>query len=338
MYNQSARAVSRRSRTGGRTAGQSQKKPGKEQTRLVQLFVCLILFLTVFVGKGVFPQKVQQVSGQLLELIGQNTDFRGAFARLGESLAEQDSVLGEIGGFCIEVFGAGGSQGITTEVQANSSLEHEQQFLNSMPDQAALAAHYLRLEQIPEEWFVHTTEQTEQDGVEQQTQEEKIDTVPAVGTIIMKADYHGPELPEGYTMDQISFGDLATVTPVMGTLWSEYGYRDHPIDGEYKFHNGVDIGADQGREIGAFADGVVEYIGQNDAYGNYLQIDHGQGIKSFYAHCSQLCVRKGDVVTAGQKVAEVGSTGNATGPHLHFELKYNGMHIDPAYYIDYKTP
>lgn len=336
MYNQSTRAVSRRSRAGGRMAGQGQKKPGKEQTRLVQLFVCLILFLTVFIGKGVFPQKVQQVSGQLLELIGQNTDFRSAFARLGESLAEQDSVLGEIGDFCIEVFGAGDAQNITTGVQTDSSLEKEQQFLNSAPNQAALATHYLRLEQMPEEWLVPATEQTEPNKAEQQ--EEKTAAAPAVGTIIVQADYQGPELPEGYIMDQVSFGELETVTPVMGTLWSEYGYRDHPIDGEYKFHNGVDIGADQGREIGAFADGTVEYIGQNDAYGNYLQIDHGQGIKSFYAHCSQLCVRQGDVVTAGQKVAEVGSTGNATGPHLHFELKYNGTHIDPAYYIEYKTP
>lgn len=64
--------------------------------------------------------------------------------------------------------------------------------------------------------------------------------------MLLKANYNGPELPANYTMDQISLGDLETVTPVFGPLWSTYGYRDHPIDGEYRFHNGVDIGAYQG--------------------------------------------------------------------------------------------
>ena len=122
---------------------------------------------------------------------------------------------------------------------------------------------------------------------------------------------------------------------MFGPLWSTYGYRDHPVDGEYKFHNGVDIGGQEGDAIGAFADGTVDYIGKNDTHGLYLQLDHGNGIKSFYAHCSKLCVSKGQLVAAGEKVAEVGSTGVATGPHLHLELKWNGLHLDPSYYVEF---
>ena len=156
-----------------------------------------------------------------------------------------------------------------------------------------------------------------------------------MGTVILRANYTGPALPENYTMDQISLGELQMVTPLLGHLRSTYGYRDHPVDGEYKFHNGVDIGGQEGDAIGAFADGTVDYIGKNDTHGLYLQLDHGNGIKSFYAHCSKLCVSKGQLVAAGEKVAEVGSTGVATGPHLHLELKWNGLHLDPSYYVEF---
>lgn len=82
----------------------------------------------------------------------------------------------------------------------------------------------------------------------------------------------------------------------------------------------------------------MDYIGQDDSYGLYLQLDHGNGIKSFYAHCSKLCVSKGQLVAMGEKIAEVGSTGNATGPHLHLELKLDGMHLDPTQYVETKSP
>ena len=75
-------------------------------------------------------------------------------------------------------------------------------------------------------------------------------------------------------------------------------------------------------------------MGENSSYGLYLQLDHGNGIKSFYAHCSSVCVKKGQQVAAGEKIGAVGSSGSATGPHLHLELKYQGTHVDPSYYIE----
>ena len=106
------------------------------------------------------------------------------------------------------------------------------------------------------------------------------------------------------------------------------------MDGGEKFHNGVDLAVNTGTAVGAFAGGVVDYIGDSPIYGQYLQISHGGGLTSFYAHCSKLCVQQGQTVAAGEKVAESGASGNATGPHLHFELKLNGTLLNPLYYIE----
>ena len=159
--------------------------------------------------------------------------------------------------------------------------------------------------------------------------------MPAAGTLVAASDYSGPELPKNYTMDQLSLGDLETMAPVKGYLNSPYGYRDHPIDGEYHFHTGADISGHMGDPIAAFADGTVEYTGEDDSYGLYFQLDHGNGVKSFYAHCSKVEVVKGQRVSMGDTVARIGSTGSSTGPHLHLELKFNKMHLNPAYYVDF---
>ena len=133
-------------------------------------------------------------------------------------------------------------------------------------------------------------------------------------------------------MDPLGVGE--TAAPVMAPVSSGFGLREHPIEGGEKFHNGLDLAADYGSDIGAFAAGTVDYIGESPAYGQYLQIAHANGVTSFYAHCSRLCVQPGQQVAAGEKVAEVGDTGEVTGAHLHFELKVNGMLVDPADYIE----
>ena len=98
--------------------------------------------------------------------------------------------------------------------------------------------------------------------------------------------------------------------------------------------NGVDVAVNTGTAIGAFAAGTVDYIGDSPVDGLYLQLDHGNGVTSFYAHCDKLCVQQGQHVSAGEKVAEAGETGNATGPHLHLEIKKDGVRLNPVYYIE----
>jgi murein DD-endopeptidase MepM/ murein hydrolase activator NlpD len=117
--------------------------------------------------------------------------------------------------------------------------------------------------------------------------------------------------------------------PTSGYVTSEFGYRIHPIAGNLKFHTGIDIGADYGTPIEAADGGRVIYNSWFGGYGNTIIIDHGKGIVTLYAHCSELFVKSGQLVVKGQKIALVGSTGNSTGPHLHFEVRKNGEPTNP---------
>ena len=307
---------------------------GREGARLAQLLVCLALFLVVFIGKGVFPAKLAQTGSDLLDVIRANTDFRAAFADLGQALADQDSVLSGLGEFCVTVFAPAREEG-GAEASLPGPVPAGAGFLTARADQNEMTAQFLGLDSLPQELALDPEEPADQAEPEAETVEEE--PVLEVGAVIQTSQSQ-EELPEGYTLDWLSLGELETVTPVMGTITSGFGYREHPITGTYAVHGGVDIGADSGAQVVAFADGVVEYIGESDDLGLYLQIIHENGVKSFYAHCSQLYVQKGQQVSAGETVAQVGSTGMSTGPHLHFEIKLDGVRLDPVYYIDsYQT-
>ena len=133
-----------------------------------------------------------------------------------------------------------------------------------------------------------------------------------------------------YNKEKITFKHT---TPLRGTITSRYGYRDHPIIEDASFHTGLDIAAKSGTDIVSFAAGKVIEAGKNSTYGNYLLIEHEDGIRSFYGHNSKLLVKKGQKVSMGQKIARVGSTGMSTGPHLHFEVRRGTTRLDPSYYI-----
>ena len=121
--------------------------------------------------------------------------------------------------------------------------------------------------------------------------------------------------------------------PTIGPVTSNFGWRTHPILGTERFHSGIDFGADYGSLIYASEQGRVIYADWYGGYGNAVIVDHGNGMTTLYAHCSDLYVKDGDVVAKGQPIASVGSTGFSTGPHLHFELRANGEPIDPAAYL-----
>ncbi len=115
---------------------------------------------------------------------------------------------------------------------------------------------------------------------------------------------------------------------------SPYGYRIHPVTGKQRFHSGVDIGASYGTSIYAANSGTVVVSGYNTGgYGNYVVINHGGGYSTLYAHCSSLLVSAGQQVSKGQVIAKCGSTGMSTGPHIHFEIQYNGATTNPMQYF-----
>ena len=125
------------------------------------------------------------------------------------------------------------------------------------------------------------------------------------------------------------------VTPALGTLTSGFGYRDHPIDGEYKFHYGVDIAVAMRTEVGAFSDGKVVFAGWGDINGNYIKVEHADGFATLYAHLDELLVEAGDTVEKGEIIGMSGQTGEVSGPHLHFQIYYHDQLVDPEPFLDF---
>lgn len=118
-----------------------------------------------------------------------------------------------------------------------------------------------------------------------------------------------------------------------GTLSSDYGWRTHPITGRRSFHDGIDIANQVGTSINAYADGTVTKTAWTDSYGNYIVIDHGGGLETYYIHLSGFDVSVGDSVTTGQLIGRMGKTGSATGSHLQFEIRLNGQPQNPWDYL-----
>lgn len=118
-----------------------------------------------------------------------------------------------------------------------------------------------------------------------------------------------------------------------GWISSYYGYRNNPFDGGREFHKGMDIAAKEGTEIIAVAGGVVTWADRRWGYGNLVEVNHGNGYVTRYAHCSELLVKEGEAVKKGQVVALMGSTGRSTGPHVHFEVLQEGKQVNPLDFI-----
>ncbi len=122
--------------------------------------------------------------------------------------------------------------------------------------------------------------------------------------------------------------------PGYSTITSEFGYRTHPITGVYKLHTGTDIGAPEGADFVAMADGIVITSATNTAYGNMVLISHGNGVVTLYAHGSKRLVNTNDIVKRGDPVLKVGSTGFSTGPHAHFEVRINDEYVNPMQFFE----
>ncbi len=127
---------------------------------------------------------------------------------------------------------------------------------------------------------------------------------------------------------------LPTRMPILGAeLTSSFGNRTDPFTHASAFHAGLDFAAETGTPIASAAGGIVVFAGFKRDFGWVVEIDHGNGLLTRYAHASELLVRVGQIVTPGDRIAMVGSTGRSTGPHLHFEVLRGGGHVDPKRYL-----
>jgi murein DD-endopeptidase MepM/ murein hydrolase activator NlpD len=130
-------------------------------------------------------------------------------------------------------------------------------------------------------------------------------------------------------------GSASFIRPVEGVVTSEFGFRVHPITGKLRLHKGIDIGGNEGKDVKASASGTVIIARVVSGYGNFVEIQHSDGLTSAYAHLARFSVRVGDKVEQGQNVGVVGKTGGVTGPHLHFEIFKNGEPQNPRNYVNF---
>ena len=143
--------------------------------------------------------------------------------------------------------------------------------------------------------------------------------------------------PRSPADNEASAGDAENMQGAGGEdllrITSNFGYRKNPVTGKYGFHSGLDIASPEGTPIKAAFDGVVEEAKSSEARGNYIFLKSGN-VTTVYCHCSVLSVKRGDRVKAGDVIAKVGSTGQATGPHLHFEIVINSIHYNPEWVLE----
>ena len=152
----------------------------------------------------------------------------------------------------------------------------------------------------------------------------------------ISADNGGESVaPENLSLKKSRDKTQKMISPVEdGRYTSYFGERTDPISEGYDYHNGLDIGADEGDRIRAVYDGIVISVGEDSRSGNYIFLEHKNGYVTFYSHCSDIIAQEGAGIRVRETIAVVGSTGYSTGPHLHFEVRKNGERIDPLPMIE----
>lgn len=279
----------------------------REHRRLLQLVACSSIFVLLVAAKLLLPAKMAQFNERLAGALRQNMDVRAVFSAVGRAVTGEYDASGAIEDVYQAVFHP--ESGEAVESAALEELDLDK---------------WAALEDLREY-------RTEPEQIAEETPSEP-DMEEAEVSTLAYVLYSDKNLPEDVSLEQAILG-FDYCTPVCGTLTSDFGYREHPIEGEDRFHYGVDLAANTGTEIDCFADGTVTAVGESSSYGKYCIVTHEGGYSTLYAHCSRVTVASGTAVKEGQKIAEVGETGMATGPHLHFELHRDGTYLNPIYYV-----
>lgn len=283
-----------------------------EKRRLAQLAVCSGIFVLLVAVKLLLPERMPALRQSVSTVMDRNMDVGQVFSAVGNMVTGKETVEESLKEVYQAVFAPerpeAGDEDQSIQSAAADPGEAETGGDETPPEPAADSG-TAAAAAVPAD----TPEREE----------------PLALSYVL---YSGENLPENVSMEQAVLGFDYT-TPVTGSLSSAFGYREHPLEGEDRFHYGLDIAADTGTSIACFADGEVLAVGESSSYGKYLIVDHTGEYSTLYAHCSSICVRSGDAVRQGQTIGEVGETGMATGPHLHFELHRKNTYLNPVYYV-----
>ena len=278
---------------------------------MIRLVACGTAFVLLVAAKLALPARMERFNAKLAEVLSRNMDVQAVFSAVGRGIAGDGSGAAE------EVYQAVFHPEASGGAAAETAL--------AMPDELP-AMDMLREYQTA---LPDTVPKEETTSEAQPAQESPTQTEVSTLAYVLYSDKN---LPEDVSLEQVIL-DFDYCTPVCGTISSPFGYREHPVEGEERFHYGVDLAADTGTTVSCFADGTVTAVGESSSYGKYCIVTHSGGYTTLYAHCSHITVSSGAEVARGEKIAEVGETGMATGPHLHFELHQNGAYLNPIYYV-----
>lgn len=316
---------------------------GEEQFPL-RLLICGLIFVLLVAVKLLFPDTLDRMADSAKQLIGRDADFEEAFAAVGRAVSGERPV----GDSLQEAYAAVFSPTPQPEVpEEKPEPEPELQPKNvstpaAVPDATLLRYNTLTLPEADKEIMRELVISTDGaasmslpagDGAEEAPPEagDEPDAAPEEAVAAMSQVYTMAPPPENASLELRNLG-FDHVTPVEGKLSSTFGWREHPIAGGNRFHYGVDLAVEEGTDILAFADGEVYASGESSTLGNYVMLLHEEGYITLYAHCSRVTATNGKV-SMGEKIAEAGSTGLATGSHLHFELHDGELYLNPIYYV-----
>lgn len=280
---------------------------GPEARRYVQLMISGGIFVLLVSVKLLLPERLASVSDPLLGMLERNMDVSDAFSAVSRVFSEERMDGTPLKELYRAVF-----------------------YPDSIPASDAVVYALLPDPLEPLRTFVESGKSYESllsSGGSSYGKPAMISDGDAVWV-----RYSLDDLPGNVEMGQTVLG-FPFGAPVSGTLSSSFGYRSDPGDDSRRFHYGLDLAADSGTPVTAFADGTVTVVGESSSYGKYLIIAHEGDCTTLYAHCSSVSVRSGQSVSMGDPIAAVGDTGQTTGAHLHFELQKSGVYLNPIYYV-----
>lgn len=305
---------------------------------IIRLITCTAVLIAAIAAKSFFPEKVAEYAETILPMMENNFDYKAVAQTLGETISGEQTITQAMGEIYVIAFGGG--KGEDLKVDQDGAQTQLTPALTPLQQLHEGAARILTQRVSPQPQQVPDQEGGTEETREQETQQaENNQTAETTNTVVEafllnQQQFSDYDLPTNVTYEMPELG-ITYGCPRAGTVSSSFGYRSHPMQNTVSFHYGTDIAADTGDAVVAFANGTVIAVADSVSSGLNVSISHDNGVVSRYAHCNEIYVSEGDTVNMGDKIAAAGATGNATGPHLHFELSVNGMYVNPEYYLNF---